>query len=97
MANSDIISEKWLEKQVTKHIESIGGVSVKLFPHLLNGIPDRMGLLPNAKVVFIEVKTTKKKPTPLQCWWGEKLKGLGFKHYIVDSLESLNTFTHETT
>ena len=96
MANKDITSEKVLEKLFSQHIKSLGGESIKLLPHLMNGLPDRLALLPGGFVLLAEIKSKGKKLTLLQQRWAEKLKGLGFTHYVIDSSESLIKFKHET-
>ena len=42
-------------------------------------------MLPGARIIFIEVKTTKKKPSIMQRIVHEKLKGLGFQVEVVAS------------
>ena len=47
-------------------------------------MPDRLVLLPNGKVGFVELKATGKKPRPIQLSRIKLLRRLGFKAYILD-------------
>lgn len=91
-----IESEKKLEKQLKETVEKkMDGICVKLTAEFSNGIPDRVCLLPKGKTFFVEVKTTGKKPRPLQLWWHERLRALGFQVYILDKHEQLDTIIAE--
>ena len=87
-----IESEKKLERLLTKLVkEELGGICIKLCAEYMNGLPDRMCVLPNGITFFVEVKTTGKKPEPIQVWWHERLRSLGFRVYVLDSQDVLHT------
>ena len=65
--------------------EAKGGWCIKLLSTHITGLPDRLCLLPNGKVLFVEIKTTKKKPTKIQLKVHQKLMDLGFRVEIVDN------------
>ena len=50
------MSEKEIESYFKKQVESIGGLCYKLTCPGVAGVPDRMCLLPDGKVAFVEVK-----------------------------------------
>lgn len=83
-------SEKTLESRLRKEIEKRGGKALKLLSQVHRGLPDRLILLPGGWVVFVELKSTGKKPTKLQEHCHEQLKALGFEVFVVDSTENLN-------
>lgn len=83
-------SEKDLEAKLRIEIEKRGGMALKHTAQYHRGIPDRIILLPNGVTVFVELKTTGKKPTALQMHAMKKLMSLGFPCYVVDSTEKLN-------
>lgn len=56
------------------------------------GIPDRIILLPNGITIFVELKSTGKKPTALQLHAIKKLLSLGFACFIIDSTKKLEEF-----
>lgn len=87
-----IESEKKLERLLKTMVEEeLNGLCVKLSAEFQNGIPDRMCILPNGRVFFVEVKTTGKKPRKLQLWWHEKLRSLGYQVYVLDAQAQLHT------
>ena len=78
-------SEKVIEQKLREAVEGIGGKAVKLTSQLHRGLPDRLILLPEGQVFFVEVKTTGRKPTKLQLAVHRDLRAMGFSVYIVDS------------
>lgn len=65
---------------------------VKLPAAWYKGIPDRMVLLPGSKVLFIELKRSKKKANKLQKRWILNLRRLGFKAGVVAGSEAVSIF-----
>lgn len=87
----DETSEKVFERTLSKYVDDQGGMAVKLLSQFIKGLPDRMFLLPGGFVVFVEFKSTGKKPTKIQDCIHNKLKDLGFQVIVVDSVESYET------
>lgn len=81
-------SEKVFERELSKFVEESGGMAVKLLSQFIKGLPDRMFLLPGGVVVFVEFKSTGKRPTKIQSYIHAKMQALGFLVYVVDSVES---------
>lgn len=86
-----IDSEKAIEKKLVAEVDKAGGWALKLPCVYVTGLPDRMVLLPGGIIFFVEVKTTSKKPTPVQRLIHKRLERLGFAVYVVDSFEELQT------
>lgn len=84
-----IESEKVLERKLKREVEKLGGWCIKIIPLHINGLPDRLCLLPGGRVFFAEVKTTKKKTTKIQKLIHNKLKRLGFTVQIIDTSEDV--------
>ena len=87
-----IESEKAIERKLGAEVKKLGGWTVKMLSGLITGLPDRLVLLPGGRVYFVELKSTGKKPTKIQSVIHEKLRGLGFKVFVVDSTEELTEF-----
>lgn len=85
-------SEKTLEARLRKEIEKRGGMAIKLMSQLHRGLPDRMVLMPQGVVYFVELKSTGEKPTGLQNHCHQQLRNLGHTVYIVDSTQRLQDF-----
>lgn len=83
-------SEKWLERKLNEEVKKLGGMSIKLLPFQLKGLPDRMLLMPTEVIVFVEVKTTGKKLKPMQLIVKNKLERLGFAYFIISTKQELN-------
>ena len=81
-------SEKVFERTLSKYVEDIGGMAVKLLSQFLRGLPDRMFLLKGGIVIFVEFKSTGKKPAKIQEYIHKKIQDLGFPVLVVDSVET---------
>lgn len=91
MESKNITSEKVIEDTFNHEVKKLGGISIKLLTSLVSGLPDRMALLPEGRVFFVELKSRGKKPEKIQMYWHNKLRGLGFDAYVIDNLETLQT------
>lgn len=83
-------SEKKIEKQLGEWAKSRGGYSIKMLSDFINGVPDRLILLPGAVLFFAELKSTNKTASKIQLLIHRKIKKLGFKVYVIDTFEKLN-------
>lgn len=81
-------SEKVFERTLSKYVDDIGGMAVKLLSQFLRGLPDRMFLLKGGIVIFVEFKSTGKKPTKIQEYVHKRIQALGFPVLVVDSVET---------
>lgn len=84
-----IESEKALERKLCNEIKKLGGHAYKFVSPNQRGVPDRLCLLPNGIAVFVELKTTGKKPTKLQVLCIDELKALGQDCIVIDSSKAL--------
>ena len=81
--------EKELEKKFKAEVEKLGGRALKLTSPGYAGIMDRMVLFSPGIIVFVEIKRPGEVLRPLQEHRIAGMRGLGFKTWVVDSLESL--------
>lgn len=81
-------SEKVFERTLSKYVDDTGGMAVKLLSQFLRGLPDRMFLLKGGRVLFVEFKSTGKKPTKIQEYVHKRIQALGFPVLVVDSVET---------
>lgn len=89
------MKEKLIEQALVKAVKQKGGLCLKLTSPSIVGIPDRLVLLRDGCVGFVEVKTTGKKPRKVQAKRMELLKQLGFKAFVLDSLDDIPTLMDE--
>lgn len=89
--------EKQIEKKFSEKIKKIGARAFKFVSPGVNGVPDRIVLMPNGKIVFAEIKAPGKKLRPLQQKRKEELEALGFKVYVIDSVKGVGEAIDELT
>ena len=80
------VREKVIEQYFVAEVKRLGGIALKLNSTSMNGLPDRLILLPNGVLFFAELKSTGKKARPLQRFIHQKLQSLGFIVYVIDSM-----------
>ena len=85
--------EKYIEHRLVKAVKSRDGICPKWVGW--NGCPDRIVLLPKARIAFVEVKAPGEKPRPLQESRHRILKRLGFKVYVIDGIEQIEQMLDE--
>ena len=83
------MKEKTLERRLSQAVKKSGGLALKFVSPGTAGVPDRLVLLPEGKISFVEMKAPGKKPGPLQRLRHEQLRDLGFRVYVVDSEEGI--------
>lgn len=82
-------SEKQVELKLVTETRKRGGLAVKFVSPGYAGMPDRLVLLPNGKLAFVEVKAPGKKPRVLQVKRHERLRELGFRVFVLDTPEDV--------
>lgn len=87
-----IDSEKLVERKLVELVKINNGMCIKLLCDQLIGLPDRLCLFPNHKIVFVETKTTGQKPRRIQAYMHKKLRALGFRVEVIDSIEGVEQF-----
>lgn len=88
-------SEKAVERHLTKEVERVGGWCIKLLTAYINGLPDRLCLFPGGVAAFVETKSRGDKARKLQLKWINKLRGLGFKAEVIDTIEGIDDFINQ--
>lgn len=81
--------EKYIEKKLVREVKKMGGMAAKFVSPGLDGVPDRLVLLPNGKMAFVELKAKGKKLRPLQRRRMDQFKNLGFDCYVIDDTEQI--------
>ncbi len=87
--------EKNIEQKLVKAVKSTGGIAPKLTCPGFDGMPDRLVLMPEGRIGFVEVKAPDKEPRPLQVRRHEMLRSLGFKVYVLDEPEQIGGILYE--
>ena len=86
------MNEKLIDKKLVEGVKKLGGLALKFWTVSFSGFPDRMIIMPGAKVEFVELKTTGKKPSPIQSKVHGMLRKFGFKVPVIDTQILLDEF-----
>lgn len=81
--------EKEVEAALVKAAKKRNGVALKFVSPGISGVPDRLVLLPDGKIGFIELKSPGKKMRLLQEKRKSQLERLGFLVFCLDSKEEV--------
>ena len=87
--------EKEIEKKLVQAVRRMGGLAPKFTSPGLDGVPDRLILLPGGHLAFAELKVPGETPRPLQQHRIGQLRQLGFRVYIIDNTEQIGGVLNE--
>ncbi len=76
--------EKTVEEKLVRTVRMMDGLAPKFVSPGMDGMPDRLILLPGGMMAFAELKAPGKKPRPLQLRRKRQLEALGFRVYVID-------------
>ena len=91
------MKESTLEKKLKERIERAGGLCLKWTSPGFTGVPDRIVLLPDARVLFVEVKRPGLKDgmSPRQKRVAQQLRDLGFTVIRLSDLKDIEQYLGE--
>ena len=78
--------ESVIEKKLTLAAKEKKGVAFKFTSPSINGVPDRIVILPRGKICFVELKAPHRKPRKMQRYVLQKLYKLGARVAVVDNV-----------
>jgi hypothetical protein len=86
--------ESFIEGKAKKAIEALGGICIKFTsPGSMDGVPDRIVILPEGRVYFVELKSPVGKLSAIQRYVQLKLfPKLGVVVHHISTLEELAAF-----
>ena len=87
--------EKQIENKLATEAKKLGGIALKFVSPSFDGMPDRLVLKPDGHIAFVELKAPGKKPRPLQLARHQLLRSLGFRVYVIDSVEQIGGMLDE--
>ena len=89
--------ERDIEKRLVDAVRKRRGLCPKWISPGLDGVPDRIILMPGGHVAFAELKAPGKKPRPLQLTRKAQLERLGFRVFIIDNTEQIGGMLDEVS
>lgn len=87
--------EKDIEKKLRDKVNKIHGIAYKFTSPGNSGVPDRLVLLPNGRIYFVELKRPGKEPSKLQRMQIARIQALGFDVRVIDTMQKVEEFIHE--
>lgn len=87
--------EKQIEQKLSLMVKQQRGLALKFVSPSFAGMPDRLVLLPDGIIAFVELKAPGKKPRPLQLARHRLLRSLGFPVYVIDGIEQIGGMLSE--
>jgi len=76
--------EKTIELKLIQTVKCLGGIALKFTSPGFSGMPDRLVLLPDKHLAFVELKAPDMQMRPLQVKRKRQLEALGFSVYCID-------------
>lgn len=81
--------ERDIEQRLMKAVKAACGLCIKFTSPGFDGVPDRLVLLPEGRMAFIELKAPGKKPRALQIRRMKQLSNLGFACFVIDDIDTI--------
>ena len=89
------MNEKKIEQKLRDEVKRRGGLALKFVSPGFVGVPDRIVLMPDGNVGFVEVKAPGEVPRAIQVSVHKRLRRLGFKVFVLDNIESITRVIDE--
>lgn len=87
--------ESKIEKLLKRKVEEKGGLCLKWVSPGQTGVPDRIILMPNGKIRFVELKRPGEKVSPVQKAMAKEFINRCLVIYILDSEDAVEWFCDE--
>lgn len=83
--------EKEIEDYLVERIKDLGGMCPKWNSPGTKGVPDRIVLMPNKLICFVETKREKGgRIAPMQIWRAKQLTQYGFKTFFIHTKDQVD-------
>lgn len=89
--------EKAVEAYLRRRVKEEGGLALKFISPGWSGVPDRIILMPDARVYFAETKDQGGKPRPRQRYVHDRLRALGFTVFVPDTRAAVDDMIRRVT
>ena len=89
--------ERQVEQALVREVRKHGGIAPKFTSPGTAGMPDRLVILPEGKVCFVELKAPGQKPRPIQIRQMDRLINLGCMVRTIDHPNQIQELIDEIT
>jgi len=86
------MKEAAIEAYLVKKVKEIGGIAYKFVSPAHRGVADRIVVLPEGGVVFVELKTAHGVLSSLQEVFARDMQRLGQNYIVLKSKEEVDAF-----
>lgn len=86
------VTEKDIELYLMKQVRALGGRALKMAPVSKAGLPDRVCVLPNGQVRWVELKRPGGQVTKIQSRAHAELLRLGHYVHVLSTHEQVDVF-----
>jgi len=83
------LRESSIERKLVSEVRKRGGLAFKFVSPGCDGVPDRLVLMKDGHIAFVELKAFGKKLRPIQVRRKEQIENLGIKVYCIDAPEQI--------
>lgn len=87
--------EKEIERRMTLMIKQRGGLCYKFVSPSNPGIPDRIVITPDGRVIFVELKTETGRLAKIQKWQVSEMQKRGVDVRVVKGWDAVKNFIEE--
>lgn len=87
--------EKDIEAWLNKQIEKMGGIAYKFVSPGNPGVPDRIYILPDGRVWFVELKQQFGRIANIQKWQRQRLLKMGCNYRLVRGMDDAKALIGE--
>ena len=84
------VRERDIEEYLREKAKALKGKAYKWTSPGNNGVPDRIVMLPGARIIFVELKAPGKDATPIQKLQHKRIRDLGFQVFVIDSKQGVD-------
>ena len=87
--------ESYIERQLVRGIHSKGGLCYKFVSPGTPGVPDRLVVTAEGRIIFVELKTETGRLSPMQEWQIGQLRKRGQDCQVLYGMEAVKAFLRE--
>lgn len=87
--------ERDVERALVRAVQNRGGICPKWVSPGLDGVPDRIVMLPGGRIGFVELKAPGERPRALQIARMRQIGRLGYKCCVCDRVELIEAILCE--
>lgn len=89
------VKESDIERWLVTQIGALGGIADKFVSPGNPGVPDRLIVLPNGRVIFAELKTEMGRLSGIQKWQRQRYQKMGVDYRVIKGMKAARELVKE--